>query len=275
MDACVILKRKEDTRYRYIRGYRKIQSKDAQYIYDHRDMEKYSEWINEQMDSSDSFDAVSAWLMKCEIEHDKYHAADACATLLESILLETITGTTESGNAPENSDYDFKLVEEIQEKIKSLPRPAEVPIPRDATLEEIGYINELYKAYGDAEGETVFNKEDLLNFPEYEEDLSDRRIDFYAAETIRRGIMELGRGGLSNQFDVLKDETYDSVKDTERSAHLNGYERMLAVMGQAVAVPLRDYLLCASPYWISGKIKKGVCHQLVNDGKLKWVKKKR
>jgi hypothetical protein len=275
MDACAILKRKEDTRYRYIRGVRKIQSKDAQYIYDHRDMDKYSEWLSEQMDSSDSFDAVSSWLMKCEIEHDKYHVADACATLLESILLEIITGTTASGNAPENSEYDFKLVEEIQEKIKSLPRPAELPIPRDATTEEKGYINELYNAYGDAEGVSVFNKEDLPNFPEYQEDLSDRRIDFYAAETIRRGIMELGRGGLSNQFDVLKGETYDCVKDTERSAYPNGYERMLAVMGQAVMVPLRDYLLCESPYWISGKIKKGVCHQLVNDGKLKWVKKKR
>ncbi|MDD3307946.1 MAG: hypothetical protein PHO29_12725, partial [Acetobacterium sp.] len=57
--------------------------------------------------------------------------------------------------------------------------------------------------------------------------------------------------------------------------HPNGYERMLAVMEQAVNLDVKNYLLSASPYWINGKIKKGVCHQLVNDGQLKWVKKKK
>lgn len=140
------------------------------------------------------------------------------------------------------------------------------------TIEEKYYINELYKAYGDAEGISDFKNRDLESFPEYKDDLSDRRIDFYAAETIRRGIMELGRGRFANQFDVLKDETHDSVKDTERRRHFNGYERMLAVMEQAITASPSDYLLCQSPYWISGRIKKGVCHQLVNDGRLKWVK---
>lgn len=275
MDACAVLKRKSDTRYRYIKGGRDIQAKDAQYIYDHRDMDKYSEWLSDQMDNSDSFDAVSAWLTKCEIDHDKYRVADACSTLLESILLETITGTATSENDPGSSEYDFKLVEEIQEKIKSLPRPTEVSVPLEATNEEQGYINELYNAYGDAENVSPFAKKDLTSYPDYEEDLLDRRIDFYAADTIRRGVMELGRGGLSNQFDVLKGETYDGVKDTERRTHPDGYQRMLAVMEQAVNAPLKDYLLSESPYWISGKIKKGVCHHLVNDGKLRWVKKKR
>ena len=55
----------------------------------------------------------------------------------------------------------------------------------------------------------------------------------------------------------------------------HGYERMLAVMNQAAIMPLENYLLSASPYWISGNIKKGVCHHLVNARKLKWVRGKR
>lgn len=86
--------------------------------------------------------------------------------------------------------------------------------------------------------------------------------------------MELGSGGLSGQFDILKGETYNGVKDTAKRIHPNGYERMLTVVEQAVNLSVKDYILSDSPYWISGKIKKGVCHQLVNDGRLKWVKKK-
>lgn len=55
----------------------------------------------------------------------------------------------------------------------------------------------------------------------------------------------------------------------------NYAERMLAVMEQAVVAPVTNYILSASPYWISGKIKKGVCHHLVNDGKLKWIRRRK
>lgn len=274
MDACKILQRKEDTRYRYIKGTRNIQIKDAKYIYHHRDMDKFSDWIDDRMGESDSYEAVDKWLNDCQIAHDKCYIAKACSTLLETILLEIIQGSGASSGNSTNSEYDFALIDEINKKIKSLPQPVKVPVPKEATPEEHDYINELYCAYGDAEGKNNFTKSDLSIYPEYKEDLADRRIDFYAAESIHRGVMELGNGGLANQFDVLKEETYDGVKDTAKRTHSNGYERMLAVMEQAVNVTVKSYVLSESPYWISGKIKKGVCHQLVNDGRLKWVKKK-
>ena len=84
-----------------------------------------------------------------------------------------------------------------------------MPVPAVATEDEQKYISELYLAYGDAESMDSFSGDDLSSFPDYAEDLDDRRVDFYAAETIRRGVMELGSGGLANQFDVLKDETFD------------------------------------------------------------------
>lgn len=150
-----------------------------------------------------------------------------------------------------------------------------MPVPKVATQDEQIYINELCLAYGDAEGMDSFSTDNLSSFPDYSDDLEDRRIDFYAAETIRRGVLELKGSSLTGQFDVLKDETYNGVKDTARRTHPNGYERMLAVMEQAVIAPVTNYILSASPYWISGKIKKGVCHHLVNDGKLTWIRRRK
>lgn len=272
MDACKLLKRQNDTKYRYIKGIRLIQVKDAQYLYNHRDKEKFSHWIWERMDDTSSYDKISAWLVRHNISSDD--PATACADLLESIILDIINNIASSPPS-QKSDLDLTLINDIQEKIKSLPRPANVPVPKEATQNEETYIDELFLAYGDAEGMNVFSANDLPSFPDYEEDLNGRRIDFYAAESIRRGVLELGSGSLTDQFDILKSETLVGVTDTAKRTHPNGYERMLAVMEQAVTTPMTNYVLSASPYWIGGRIKKGVCHHLVNDGKLTWIRRRK
>ena len=272
MDACKLLKRQNDTKYRYIKGIRLIQVKDAQYLYDHRNKEKFSNWIWDRISDSDSYDEISAWLRSHNISSDD--PSIACADLLESVILDIINNI-DSSPPSQKSDFDLKLINDIQEKIKSLPRPANVPVPKEATQNEETYIDELFLAYGDAEGMDVFSRNDLISFPDYEEDLNGRRIDFYAAESIRRGVLELGSGSLTDQFDVLKSETLVGVTDTAKRTHPNGYERMLAVMEQAVTTPMTNYVLSASPYWIGGRIKKGVCHHLVNDGKLTWIRRRK
>lgn len=223
------------------------------------------------MDDSESYDNVVNWLSSYGITGED--PSVACAKLLEQVFLDIINGSSASQTEKE-SEIDMALIDEIQQKIKSLPRPANVPVPAVAADDEQKYISELYLAYADAEGMSSFSDNDLSSFPDYAEDLDDRRIDFYAAETIRRGVLELGSGSLSGQFDVLKNETLTGVKDTAKRTHPNGFEHMLAVMEQAVLTPVTNYLLSASPYWISGTIKKGVCHHLVNDGKLIWVKRR-
>ena len=272
MDSCQLLKRKPDTKYRYIKGDRKIPPKDAQYLYDHRDKSKFSNWIWVRMDESESYDNVVKWLDSLSIASDD--PSTACADIFESIVLDIINSTPTTQVAQE-AEIDLKLIDDIQKKIKSLPRPTNVPVPKVATKDEQIYIDELCLAYGDAEGIDSFSVDDLSSFPDYSDDLEDRRIDFYAAETIRRGVLELKGSSLTGQFDVLKDEAFNGVKDTARRTHTNGYERMLAVMEQAVIAPVTNYILSASPYWISGKIKKGVCHHLVNDGKLTWIRRRK
>ena len=271
MDSCVLLHRKPDTQYRYVNG-SPIQAKDAQYLYDHRDTTKFSQWILERMDESESFDSVCDWLKENGMPSD--YPENECEELLTKIILSICGNSKKQKRPPSQFEESLELIKDINAKISNLPRPTKVPVPSVATSNEQIYINELLNAYGDAEGITDFTNAELQTHAEYQEDLDDRRIDYYAAVSVERGVMELDADNLSDQFDVLKEETLDGVKDTAKKVYPNGYEKMLTVMEQASALTFENYLLSKSPYWISAKIKKGVCHHLVNDGKLKWVKKK-
>lgn len=42
MDACPILQAKADTKCRYINGTRRISPQNAQYLYNHRDIDKFT-----------------------------------------------------------------------------------------------------------------------------------------------------------------------------------------------------------------------------------------
>ena len=66
-------------------------------------------------------------------------------------------------------------------------------------------------------------------------------------------------GNLADQVDVLKDETFTEVR-TQRKSHINDFEDMPAVTERAVMTTVTNRLLSASPYRISGKIKKGLLY---------------
>lgn len=271
MDSCKLLKYKSDTQYRYMTG-NPIQRKDAQYVYDFRDPTKYVQWVHDRIDDSDSHEHVCNWLKKNGLQGE--YPENECQELLESILLSICDISKTQKKPPSPFEESLDLITEISTKIKNLPRPTQIPVPINISAEEDNYISELFSAYGDAESIDDFCEKSLTNYPDYREDLNDRRVDYYAAISIKRGVMELDADNLSNQFDILKNEMLDNVKDTSKKQYLNGYEKMLSVMEQASISTLNNYLLSKSPFWINGKIKKGVCHHLVNDGKLKWVKKK-
>ena len=172
----------------------------------------------------------------------------------------------------ENLNISTEQTIDILESIlAAIPRPTMVPPPPDPAEEESNYIKELCRAYADRDGLESYDVTDLSQ--DDQEDLSDRRIDYFAAESIRRSASELTQPSLQGQFYVLKDEMKESVKDIPKLPHANGYECMLDVMTQAANAPIEEYLLKNAPGWISKKIKKGICHFLVNEGKLKWVKK--
>ncbi|WP_066633954.1 ABC-three component system protein [Desulfolucanica intricata] len=198
------------------------------------------------------------------------------AYLAEIYLIAICSGTNEIKSrttTAKDSKDPFESLKQLEELLSRFPPPKQISPPKELLEEEQPYISELYAAYGDKEGITDFREAHLDLYDEYKEDRNERRIDYFAADSVRHGVKELYSGRFKNQFEVLKEETLAGVSNTARKSYPNGYERMLSVMEQAVNIQVSQYLLSRSPHWISNKIKMGVCHFLVNDNKLRWVKR--
>jgi len=71
------------------------------------------------------------------------------------------------------------------------------------------------------------------------------------------------------EFEKLQDEVHSGIKDEERGCHADGYCRVLAVVKTGRALQLTSNPLTTR---IHTRDRGGICHQLANDGKVRWVK---
>ena len=267
-------------------GANRITHKDADYIIENKSVYHLESLLKSNLPSSaDRIDELEGDLQARGYKVDGTN--ETLVKLCSDILVDAINARRnikrgrKSGSTTSKQSAVFKsgtpstieAIDEVERALSAVPRPPELAVPTIPLDVEHKYICELFRAYSDAEENTVeINEANINQYSDYADDLKDRRIDYFAAESIRRGLKELETKPLQDQFAVLKSETLAGVKDTARRKHGNGYDHMLAVMEQASGLHVEKYLLSRSPYWISTAIKKGVCHFLVNDGELKWVK---
>lgn len=147
--------------------------------------------------------------------------------------------------------------------IKKRPNFTKPPIK--PVSNEIVYIKELLKAFSQASGEDV-EVESLSEDSDYKSEYISARKNFYAAEDLEK----FSRDWLpSNSYGELIDECYESISSTVRSQFENGYQRYLATNTHVSSINYTSHPL--SPY-IKAQDKKGMCHQLVNLNRIKWVK---
>lgn len=78
----------------------------------------------------------------------------------------------------------------------------------------------------------------------------------------------------SFQFDVLKEEIYNGIIDVHEQDYSTGYKRLVADLQQAAITNTSKSLLDSKLHCIGNCERKGVCHMLVNDCRIKWVKTK-
>jgi hypothetical protein len=96
--------------------------------------------------------------------------------------------------------------------------------------------------------------------------LNDARVEFYSAE----GLRTFSRDTLPpGEFEKLQDELHSGIKDDLRGEHVDGYRRVVAVVKTARTLPLTSHPLTSR---IHNRDRGGICHQLANDGKVRWVK---
>jgi hypothetical protein len=201
---------------------------------------------------------------------------------LADFLSETYLYALNRSNRPETQERnalaevavtksDMVRLKEIYAKFQ---RPADLEVPPEPMGDEMAYIAALLAAYAEAEGLAGLSR-DLLaaytKYDKYRKDLRQRRKEYYAAETIRRGTREVFGEFDTDQFELLKGEAYDGIFDTHSQTYQDGYARLLAVMKQVSGLEFNRGHIGRIPNWIGVTEKKGVCHILVSEGTIKWA----
>lgn len=148
-----------------------------------------------------------------------------------------------------------------------------IPIPTSVTGVEGSYTDALLAAYGQVEGIKGFTVDMLDTYPTHKENFSNQRKYYFAAEAVRRGTRDLYDTKEKDQFEVLKDEMYEGVTEVWEDEAKNGLARMRKVMAQATKTSLDKCRICRDTEWVGNSQRKGVCHFLVGENRLKgWVR---
>ena len=147
------------------------------------------------------------------------------------------------------------------------PRAEPLPPPSVPAANEAVFVRELRRAYADHLKQDVKDLDaGLATRDDLREHFHDARVEFYSAE----GLRTFSRDTLpQGEFEKLQDEVHSGIKDDERGDHADGYHRVLAVVKTARALQLTSNPLTTR---IHTRDRGGICHQLANGGKVRWVK---
>lgn len=142
---------------------------------------------------------------------------------------------------------------------------ADIP-PGEPDPSESRYLQQLLDAYGDHKGKPCADTSALAAWPEIGDHFNRQREVFYHAESLRNFARDNVPQGT---FEDLQDEVFAGVVEVESTTHDDGLSRVNAVTQAAAQLPMTANGLISVT-----KIqdKKGICHQLANEDRLKWVK---
>ena len=146
-------------------------------------------------------------------------------------------------------------------------RPRAVPVP-PYQPDESGsrYVQQLFEAYGDHTKSNVVDLACLTVRSDLAEHFHRQRESFFHAEALRNFARDSVPVGT---FEELQTEVHAGVIDVEAAAHADGYARVNAVTQAAVSLVLTSNGLMSV---VKVQDRKGMCHQLANEDRLRWRK---
>lgn len=145
------------------------------------------------------------------------------------------------------------------------PRPLPDGPPEEVQAHESGYVTQLLAAYADHKKEAVPDIAALKPWQPLADHFGRQRESFYHAESFRVFVRDKVEPGT---FEGLQEEVYQGVIDTCDGTHADGFERVKAVTEIAQAISLDAHPLGPSALV---KDRRGICHQLANEERLKWT----
>ena len=144
------------------------------------------------------------------------------------------------------------------------PRPKPDTPPEEIADHEKTYVDCLLEAYAEHKGVDRLIVSELSAWRPLNDHLNRSREAFFDAEGLRVFVRDKTEPGT---YASLQDQIHDGVADTYDGPHGDGYQRVLAVTDTAQSISLDAHPLnkVALP-----TTRRGVCHQLANDGKFVW-----
>lgn len=163
-----------------------------------------------------------------------------------------------------------EIQKRIIELINKYPKPLQIEVPKEITTEEMTYVSAILEAFAEDAGVKIILEDELLSkedYQKYKKKLDRYRADFYKAESIRESLKDTKLEKEVGVFKQLEDETYDSIIDKVEEDYPTSFARMTSVLNHVTAVTLHSLIVSS---WVGSAEKKGVCHILVNEGKIRW-----
>ena len=150
-------------------------------------------------------------------------------------------------------------------RVLRLP-PGEAPAgeaPADLQPEEIEYLDQLRRVYGEARGAAFATVDAILADADYGPDFGEHRTRFFEAAVFKR----FHRDNTDPQaLAAFQKDIYLGVIGIYRRGHPTVFQRLCAVMDHAslMATAIGGTL-------VRVPVRQGVCHHLANEGTMRWT----
>ena len=156
-------------------------------------------------------------------------------------------------------------------KRKTTRLPIEKISEQIDTESEGRYLNALLEVFSEKDGKEYTQQNIGSSDFAYKDTIQRHRRDFFSAKCVERNCRDVYPKD-ENQFNVFKDEIYDGIIDKYEEDYESGFKRLSEVLSQVTKVEIGKSVLMKETVWIGASERKGTCHILVNDGKLKGWK---
>lgn len=152
----------------------------------------------------------------------------------------------------------------------TIPLPESIA-PRNIRNDEFKYLNALCQAYSDKLGMTIsIDNIDSCPKKRFRNDFNDERNYYNSVQSRIRGVREIF-SDVDEQYDVLKKEAYEGIKETYLDDYPDGFKRLMEVLKKITSTSLNRSQLVKLDI-IGNAERKGLCHVLINDGYINsWV----
>jgi hypothetical protein len=143
----------------------------------------------------------------------------------------------------------------------AIPKPPDNPAPHETV-----FVRELLAAYGDHLKLPTASIAEVAS-TDLRAHFGEARLEFYSAESLRTFSRDTLPPGA---YERLQDDVESGIGDELRDdRHSDAYRRVVAVVKTARQLPLDSHAVRGR---MSTRDRGGICHQLVNDGKFRWLK---